>query len=678
MKLKALKGRRLKPFPKVWEPLSLESPKVHPLGTFKRKIKFVDLREYTDLLKGFTMKDKNVMKKLIQTVTLFALIFSASSALPATSSFQTPVARISQLLPSETVNFVYLRNLKGPWQQFKRSELFTQLGQLKVIQEVWESSEAAPLFQGLEQFREFTGIKLTEENLLSLAGEEICLALVSSPSPSESGAPPQQGLLILKVSPLVTLMTKMTGSLMALTGSKAITSEEFEGITLYHLQGFSFGIIENYAFLSDNRETLRQEIRLVLGRRAGTLDEDPEFREISGEMEGDYHGFVYHKIAAHQTARTLSGRLRNLLLDDIQAVTFRITFTGDPASPLRLAWKALYTQEGREKGLGKFREVSGGSLKSLDLIPADTVFYLASPRFSMQLYYSYFLRTWFNNPEELVTHGRFLHKMETALGLDSKERSVPSPGNELAVAGTGIGFNGEALYLKLIGLFQVDPREAALNLGEKLFRYIFGEPLSTLQKGDVEVHYAGAYQVNQESEQDENLEEPANPQAGEEEVTIQDGQVNSEAGGRDTTPGGRDEGPEQGEAQNGEEPGQGVVTSINPSYGYLSGYLVVARDLDTFESVIKTEGRLSDNKNLQALLARKSDAHWVFFLNTEKLMDALSSYITDLAGVKSNYVYQDAKDRLIPLTEVLKAWGDIQGWLTFGEEMVEGELEMIE
>lgn len=66
------------------------------------------------------------------------------------------------------------------------------------------------------------------------------------------------------------------------------------------------------------------------------------------------------------------------------------------------------------------------------------------------------------------------------------------------------------------------------------------------------------------------------------------------------------------------------------------------------------------------------------FIRTRRPMETLGKYIQDLAQLKSHYIYQDAKAQLIPLTEELKTLGDIQGWLTFGEETVEEELELME
>lgn len=597
------------------------------------------------------MKIKNTLKKSLWTITLLTLIFSTSSAFP-----QAP-SRISQLLPPETAILVYFRNFKDPWQQFKQGELHQRLERLKVIRDLWESSEIASLFKAMDQFREMTGITLTEENLLSLMGEEVCLVILNPSSPSEGSEASRslqtttQGLIILKVSPLLNLLTRVTGPLMSLLGGPESTSEEFEGVTIRQFPAFSLAIVGNYAFLSDKKEIIRQEINLALGKQAQTLDGEVIFREIGGDLEGDYHGFVYYKIPIGREERSLGGRLRNLLLNDLEAIAARIKFKDSSEgskSPIQITWKALYTEQGRKKGLKKFQEIPPGKLKSLNLVPADAVFYLASPRFSAPLYYNYFLKNWFNSPEELVTHGKFLNKIETALKLDSsKEKSSLSLGNEIALAGMGVGFNEAQLYLKLMGLFQVFPREEALKFGEHLFEYLFGQPLSTLQKRDVEVHYAGTYIEKKEQ----------------------------------TTPQGPNE-ENQGEmesSENLESSGQEKpVASINPGYAYLSGYLTVARDLDTFESIVKTEGKLSENRHLQALLARENDPHWIFFINTQRLMEALGNYIQYLAQLKSYYVYQDAKARLIPLTEELKTLGDIQGWLTFGERMVEGELELTE
>lgn len=222
------------------------------------------------------------MKKIL--VTIIVLLAVVAGVIFGVKTLVKPKEiAMADILPQDVSFYYSIQNLETIWKNIKTSNFWKEFSNLKLWQDIQISSGIKDL---QNQFKENTGVELTEENFLRLAGREFVIAI----QPAEENTPPKI-LLLARVKDKQALTNIINPIIDKVKGTDPTKVEEipYQGKSISHIKAGSadqpevyFTQLENILVvgIGDTLPSIQKTIDISKGSSKESLASSENYKKL--------------------------------------------------------------------------------------------------------------------------------------------------------------------------------------------------------------------------------------------------------------------------------------------------------------------------------------------------------------------------------------------------------------
>ncbi len=405
--------------------------------------------------------------------------------------FAAPPQSLSKYVPDDVIFFAEVKELESAWNSIERSNFREKLSSLKMLERTEISARISRLG---EQFKSQTGFRLSQGNIMALAGREFAVSVYAEPD--EKGGPVKIEVVLLARSNPVSVVEGIVSKLEAtakekMAGEASFSSVDYDARKIFSIKptGGESPVELRYVFDNDifilGAGNMRPRIEKFLDCAAGkvaALEGLPQYlkvRAITSPVGRAAFLSMYVDIARLNT-------IKNTVGDESLDVLRLIDQLSGRFSPGRAAGLAaaidggvklktiVFPNEDNPSELEKIRAAAQPAAGvNRNYIPKETTVYFAINSMpDATKAYPEVVKLWQADPAASF-QAQFLEQIERVLDIEIQKVILPFMGDEIAFVSTGVDSETYGFPMPMAALMiKVKNREKAAAFTAKLEKAI--------------------------------------------------------------------------------------------------------------------------------------------------------------------------------------------------------------